>query len=144
MEIQQFEKRIKGLQDSAALFELTPPDESKSRHCRRELKLIKRLWDFVFFVESEIESWKKTPWPKIDCGSLEADCKNYGKDMRAFDKEVRMWTPYIYAENLLKNLMTSLRAITELRNPDIKERHWLELMHATKVRLLLSIIHPSF
>lgn len=39
-------------------------------------------------------------------------------------------------EATIKNLMTSLRAVTDLQNPAIKDRHWVELMMATKVNLL--------
>lgn len=48
-------------------------------------------------------------------------------------KMVRTWAPFIYIERLLKNLVTSLRAITELQNPAIRDRHWLELMKITGV-----------
>lgn len=40
---------------------------------------------------------------------------------------------YPAIEAVIKNLMTSLRAVTDLQNPAIKDRHWLELMMATKV-----------
>lgn len=51
------------------------------------------------------------------------------------DKEMRLWEPYLDTEGSLKNLMTSLRAITELQNPAIRERHWAELMATTNVRI---------
>jgi dynein heavy chain, axonemal len=38
-------------------------------------------------------------------------------------------------EGTIKNLMTSLRAVTDLQNPAIKDRHWVELMMATKVNI---------
>lgn len=41
--------------------------------------------------------------------------------------------PYMAVEATIKNLMTSLRAVTDLQNPAIKDRHWIELMMATKV-----------
>lgn len=41
--------------------------------------------------------------------------------------------PYLSIEGTIKNLMTSLRAVTDLQNPAIKDRHWVELMMATKV-----------
>lgn len=49
------------------------------------------------------------------------------------DKEIRNWPVYIYIENLIKNMMTSLRALIELQNPAMKDRHWKELMDVTKV-----------
>lgn len=35
----------------------------------------------------------------------------------------------------MKNMLTSLRAVGELQNPAIRERHWRQLMNSTKVSL---------
>lgn len=60
------------------------------------------------------------------------------------DKEIRDWTVYTYIDNLIKNMMTSLRALIELQNPAMKERHWKELMEVTNVILLnLEIYIPN-
>ena len=50
------------------------------------------------------------------------------------DKETRAWDAYNGAENAVKNMMTSLRAVGELQNPSIRDRHWTQLMQATGVR----------
>jgi dynein heavy chain len=62
--------------------------------------------------------------------------------MRVLDKDLRTWEAYIYTEMLIKNLLTSLYVITELQNPAIRERHWIELMVATKVIILTT--SPNF
>jgi dynein heavy chain len=49
------------------------------------------------------------------------------------DKEIRDLSVYTYIENLIKDMMTSLRALIELQNPAMKERHWAELMEVTNV-----------
>jgi dynein heavy chain len=69
---------------------------------------------------------------------METECKKFNKEMRAFDKEMRTWEAYLGAENEVKNMMTSLRAVTELQNPAIRERHWQELMKATGVKFSLT------
>lgn len=51
------------------------------------------------------------------------------------DKEIRDWSIYTYIENLIKNMLTSLRALIELQNSSMKERHWVELMEVTNVIL---------
>lgn len=139
LELNIMETQMKNLCDSAALFELNPPDDNKLRQCRKEIRMVKQIWDFVYAVESCVDDWKKTPWKKIDVEAMELECKNYGKQIRQLDKEMRSWNPYMHVEAVLKNLLTSLRAITELQNPAIRERHWIELMHATKVSYTPSI-----
>lgn len=49
------------------------------------------------------------------------------------DKEMRPWDTYITLEATVKNMLTSLRAVGELQNPAIRERHWNQLMASTKV-----------
>lgn len=136
------ETQVLSLHDSAMLFELNAPEETKLRLCRREVKMIKQIWDFFYAVTSCIEDWKKTPWKRINVEDMEQECKKFSKEMRTLDKDMRNWEAYIETEGMIKNLLTSLRAITELQNPAIRERHWVELMHATKVRLYFTISIP--
>lgn len=47
---------------------------------------------------------------------------------------MRNWDIYIKLETAIKNMITALRAVTELQNPAIRDRHWKQLMAATKVK----------
>jgi len=49
------------------------------------------------------------------------------------DKELRNCDAYQNLESTVRNMITSLRAVAELQNPAIRERHWEQLMAATKV-----------
>lgn len=100
-------------------------------HC--QCHSLQQLWDFVLVIESCVSTWKKSPWKKLDVEEIEQHCKKFSKDIRMLNKMVRHWTPFKYIEQLLKNLVTSLRAITELQNTAIRDRHWLDLMKATGV-----------
>lgn len=64
--------------------------------------------------------------------------------MKTLDKEVRVWDVYLGLESTVKNLLTSLRAVNELQNPAVRERHWQQLMNTTGVHHSLSrCILPS-
>ena len=56
------------------------------------------------------------------------------------DKEVKMWDVFTGLDALVKNMMTSLRAVGELQNSAIRERHWEEVMVATQVRFVFVTI----
>lgn len=60
---------------------------------------------------------------------------------------MRSWDTYTCLEATVKNMVTSLRAVGELQNPAIRERHWKQLMSSTKVRFIyfvfLSFIFES-
>lgn len=61
----------------------------------------------------------------------------YSKEMKMLDKEVRVWDVYTGLESMVKNLLTSLRAVNELQNSAVRERHWQQLMNTTGVRGML-------
>lgn len=92
-----------------------------------------QLWDYIFIVRTSIEDWKLTPWRKIDVENMDIECKKFAKDVRLLDKEMRSWDTYTMLESTVKNMLTSLRAVGELQNPAIRERHWIQLMASTKV-----------
>lgn len=98
---------------------------------------LQQLWDFVNVIESCVGNWKKTAWKRLDVEEIEQQCKRFSKDIRSLGKLIRSWQPFIYIEKMLRNLVTSLRAITELQNTAIKDRHWLELMKSTGVMMTL-------
>lgn len=118
---------------SASLFEVNVPDFKQLKQCRKEIKMLKTLWDYVIMVRSSIDDWKTTPWKEINVEQMDMDCKKFAKDIRSLDKEMRAWDTYLGVENVVKNMLTSLRAVSELQNPAIRERHWQQLMAATKV-----------
>lgn len=121
------------LENSAHMFEVQLPDFKQIKQCRKEVKLLKNLWDYAYVVQSTIADWKKTRWREINAEAMDTECKKFARDIRGLDKEMRAWDTYIGTENDVKNLMISLRAITELQNPHIRDRHWQELMHMTGV-----------
>lgn len=102
-------------------------------------RLSQQLWDFVYVIESCIKDWKSTPWHQIDTDDMENECRKFTRELRTLEKAVRVWQPYIYIENVLKELVSTFRAITELQNPAITERHWNELMLTTKVCITCSV-----
>ena len=55
------------------------------------------------------------------------------QDIRSLDKEMRAWDAFTGLDSLVKNMVTSLRAVGELQNPAIRDRHWEQLMQATQV-----------
>ena len=132
-EIFEMEDLMHKLQESAGLFEVNLPDYKQLKACRREVRLLKSLWDLIAIVRSSIEDWKTTPWLEINVEQMEMDCKKFAKDIRTLDKEMRAWDAYNGLDGTVKNMLTSLRAVSELQNPAIRDRHWQQLMNATKV-----------
>ncbi|XP_064351341.1 dynein axonemal heavy chain 9 [Camelus dromedarius] len=133
IEIQQMESTVASISKSASLFEVSVPDYKQLRQCRREICQLKELWDMIGMVTSSIHAWEATPWRNINVEAMELECKQFVRLIRALDKEVRAWEAFTGLETTVLNTLTSLRAVAELQNPAIRERHWRQLMQATGV-----------
>ena len=68
---------------------------------------------------------------------MDIDCKKLSKELRSLDKEMRAWDVYLGLEEELKKMITSLKAVGDLQNPAIRDRHWEELMEATQASYVL-------
>ncbi|CAG5911397.1 unnamed protein product [Menidia menidia] len=132
-QIREREAVMASLLESANLFEVTISEYKQLRQCRREVGLLKELWDMIMLVESSMSAWRTTPWRKINVEDMELECKRFSKDIRMLDKEVRAWEAFTGLDSRVKNILTSLRAVAELQNPAIRTRHWHQLMNATGV-----------
>ncbi|KAL2088081.1 hypothetical protein ACEWY4_016909 [Coilia grayii] len=131
------EGEMRGLQQTAELFEVTFPDYKQLRLCRAHTRLLKHTWDMVLFLKSSIEDWTKTPWKEINVEQMDMELRRFAKEMKTLDKEVRVWDVYAGLESMVKNMLTSLRAVNELQNPAVRERHWQQLMKTTGVSFVM-------
>uniref|UniRef100_A0A3P8NTX1 Dynein axonemal heavy chain 11 n=1 Tax=Astatotilapia calliptera TaxID=8154 RepID=A0A3P8NTX1_ASTCA len=131
------EMEMKKLQDTADLFEVSFPEYKQLRQCRSDIILVKAVWDMVVFVKTSIEDWTKTPWKEINVEQMDMELRRFAKEMKMLDKEVRVWDVYMGLESTVKNLLTSLRAVNELQNSAVRERHWQQLMNTTGVRFVM-------
>lgn len=137
-DLRELEQELKHLQESADLFEVAVPDYKQMKKCREEIKLLKELWDLIFNVQSSIADWVKTQWRQINVEQMDVELRRFSKEMLSLDKQVRSWDAYSGLDLTVKNLITSLRAVTDLQNPAIRERHWHQLMVATKVQFTMT------
>uniref|UniRef100_A0A8C0BA58 Dynein axonemal heavy chain 17 n=1 Tax=Buteo japonicus TaxID=224669 RepID=A0A8C0BA58_9AVES len=136
--IAAMESDMAALSKSAGLFEVSVPEYKQLKACHREVRLLKELWDMIVLVNTNIDDWKTTRWKDINVEQMDIDCKKFAKDIRSLDKEMRSWDAFTGLDNSVKNMITSLRAMNELQNPAIRDRHWQELMQATKVNFTMS------
>ncbi|NXG00005.1 DYH17 protein, partial [Sakesphorus luctuosus] len=136
--ITAMERDMAALATSASLFEVSVPEYKQLKMCRRELCLLKKLWDMVSLVNMSIDTWKTTKWNELNVEDMDIECKKFTKDIRSLDKDVKSWDAFTGLDSKMKNMITSLRAMSELQNPAIRDRHWQELVQATKVSFTMS------
>ena len=138
IEVLEMEQECEQLQESSTLFEVNTPDYKQLKACRREVIMLKQLWDTVDLVCSCIDDWKTTLWQDINVETMDIELKKFMKDIRTLDKEMRAWDAFTGIDSTVKNMVTALRVVGELQNPAIRDRHWQQLMQATKVHFIMS------
>ncbi|XP_074102149.1 dynein beta chain, ciliary [Cotesia typhae] len=137
-EVNELESELETLRASAAIHELQVQDYKEINQLRRELRLLKCLWDYVIVITSSLDEWNTTTWMKIDVEAMDLECKKLIRELRLLDKECKSWKLFTFIEAQVKNMMSSLRAVSELQNPAIRDRHWQELMAETRVKFTMS------
>nr|XP_035961168.1 dynein heavy chain 9, axonemal [Halichoerus grypus] len=130
-EIQRMESTMASISEAAGLFEVNVPDYKQLKQSRKEVCQLKELWDTIGMVTSSIHAWETTRWKEVNVEALDWECKRFARHIRNLDKEVRAWDAFTGLENMVLNTLTSLRAVAELQNPAIRERHWRQLTQAT-------------
>uniref|UniRef100_A0A803V436 Dynein axonemal heavy chain 17 n=1 Tax=Ficedula albicollis TaxID=59894 RepID=A0A803V436_FICAL len=137
MEIKQMESAMTSIYESAGLFEVVVPEYKQLKQCRKELCLLKELWDMISLVNSSLDDWQSTRWVDINVENMDLECKKFAREIRSLDKEMRAWDAFSGLDSKVKNMLTALKAVAELQNPAIRERHWKQLMQATGVRFVM-------
>ncbi|KAI5106110.1 dynein heavy chain 11, axonemal, partial [Silurus meridionalis] len=128
------------LQESCKLFEVSSPDFRQLGFCRRQIIVLKQLWDLLLCVQSIMDVWRETQWREINVEQMDAELKRLAKvsdsalEMQRLDKDARGWDVYAGLDHELKDLLTALRAVTQLQNTAMRERHWAQLAKAIKAK----------
>ena len=136
--VTEMEAENASLRKVADLFELGLPTYKQLNDCRREVGLLKSVWDLTAIVTYMFDSWKSTLWSDIDIDALDVKCRDLGKEIKKLDKEMKSWDVYIGLDSIIKNMVVSLRAVGELRNEAIRDRHWKQLMQVTGVQFIVT------
>uniref|UniRef100_A0A8B9MIW9 Dynein axonemal heavy chain 17 n=1 Tax=Accipiter nisus TaxID=211598 RepID=A0A8B9MIW9_9AVES len=137
IEIKQMESAMTSIYESAGLFEVMVPDYKQLKQCRRELCLLKELWDMISLVNTSLDDWQTTKWVDINVENMDLECRKFAREIRNLDKEMRAWDAFTGLDSKVKNMLTALKAVAELQNPAIRERHWNQLMQTTGVRFVM-------
>ncbi|XP_006154552.1 dynein heavy chain 11, axonemal [Tupaia chinensis] len=137
-ELEALEEEMLQMQESTRLFDVAPPEYKQMKQCRKEIKLLKGLWDVIIYVRRSIDNWTKTQWRQINVEQMDVELRRFAKEIWSLDKEVRVWDAYSGLEGTVKDMATSLRAVTELQSPALRDRHWHQLMKAIGVKFSIN------
>ncbi|KAI9142914.1 dynein heavy chain and region D6 of dynein motor-domain-containing protein [Paraphysoderma sedebokerense] len=138
LDVMAMENEAAALRKSSEIFEINVPQYKQLSDCRRDVGMLKQVWDLVGLVKFMFEEWRLTLWTEIDVDGMDGICRDLGKELRRMDKEIKGWDVYAGLDQMVKDMITSLRAVGELRSNAIRDRHWKQLMKTTGVTFVLT------
>ncbi|KAL7754360.1 hypothetical protein RI367_000341 [Sorochytrium milnesiophthora] len=138
MDVADMEGEAAALRKSSEIFEINVPQYRQLADCRRDVGMLKQVWDLVSLVTFMFAEWKTTLWTEIDVDGMDGKCRDLAKELRRMDKEIKGWDVYSGLDQMVKDMITSLRAVGELRSNAIRDRHWKQLMKTTGVTFVLT------
>ena len=118
----------KELNDVQELFDLTPTELPELKECRQELLLLKQLWDIVGHVKSQFADWMAQTFKLMTPDDLIEEAKKMQKQMKGMPLKCKSTGTYTGLETEVKDMLTTLPLVVELRNPAMRERHWRQLL----------------
>eukprot|EP00163_Fabomonas_tropica_P031151 TRINITY_DN730_c1_g2_i2.p1 TRINITY_DN730_c1_g2~~TRINITY_DN730_c1_g2_i2.p1 ORF type:complete len:4514 (+),score=1634.66 TRINITY_DN730_c1_g2_i2:234-13775(+) len=137
-EVEALNEEAQDLKRRQELFDLAVQAYKSIDKSRQELKLLKSLWDMIAAILSQLNEWKETPWEEVDTEDMELACRNFAKDIKGLDKRIRIYNGYVGLESYVKNFLTTLPLVQELRSPAMRSRHWKQLMTLTGVKFTIT------
>lgn len=134
-----FESGAAELNELEELFELPFSKYNEFIDTRRELKLLKIIWDFQALVNTTYESWQQLLWSAARIDSLEETNKklrDFLKQLGNQDQIMKGWGVFRSLENQMKDMATTLPLMSSLHSQAMRPRHWKALATVCKVKSL--------
>lgn len=104
--------------------------------------MVKDVWDTAVLCEEQFRDWRETLWNDIRTDLMEDGAKGFVKEVKTLNKKVRDEDVFRGVDNNVKNFLTSVPLVADLRSPAMRDRHWEQLMSTTKVHF--NVNDPAF
>ncbi|KAI0984910.1 hypothetical protein GJ496_004664 [Pomphorhynchus laevis] len=126
-------KEVSDLRETSAVFDMAIPEFKQLNQCKEELYAIKQLWDIIDIITSSMAYWRTTTWKDANIEMIEQTLKQKFllKELRGLSKACGKWDNFIRIESEVKNMLSAIRVISELKTDSMRDRHWNELMEST-------------
>jgi len=81
-QVQELEQELDKLNAQANIFEQPTTEFKQIKVARKELKLLKNVWDYFHIIESSLDDWKTTLWKKLNIEEIDQECKKFIRELR--------------------------------------------------------------
>ncbi|KAI0983477.1 hypothetical protein GJ496_000718 [Pomphorhynchus laevis] len=126
-------KEVSDLRETSAVFDMAIPEFKQLNQCKEELYAVKQLWDIIDIITSSMAYWRTTTWKDANIEMIEQTLKQKFllKELRGLSKACGKWDNFIRIESEVKNMLSAIRVISEVKTDSMRDRHWNELMEST-------------
>ena len=114
-------------------MQLVDPIMNMIKESIDDMIMVKDVWDTSMLCELQFVEWRQTLWNDIRTEVMEDGAKGFVKDVKALNKKVRDEDCFKGVDDAVKNFLISVPLVADLRSPAMRDRHWEQLMTATKV-----------
>ena len=139
-ELIAMEKEVKKHEELANMFDFPDhmlPLKEKMQTLKSELVMVKDVWDTSSLCEVQFQDWRTTLWADIRTDLMEEGAKAFVKEVKGLPKRIREEDAYRGLDASVKNFLTSVPLVADLRSPAMRDRHWEQLMDTTGVRFTI-------
>lgn len=84
-----------------------------------------------------LQDFRETLWDDIQTDVMEDAAKAFVKDVKSLPKRIREEPCFKGLDKCVKNFLTSVPLVADLRSPAMRDRHWEQLMETTKVQFTI-------
>jgi len=112
--------------------QLVKPASDNVEEMRSDLEEMKKLWDVMKNLEQFIKDQCDVLWCEMSMDDLDDGSKNQIKAVKNLHKNTRWCNAYKAADKKSKDFLNTVPLIQLLAAKCMRQRHWVELQHATK------------
>jgi dynein heavy chain len=76
------EQELDILNGQAITFEQPITEFKQIKIVRKDLKLLKNVWDYFHIIKSSLDDWKTTLWKKLNIEEIDQECKKFIRELR--------------------------------------------------------------
>ena len=129
--------KFKRLADIFEFPEVIAPIAETINDCQADLGVLRTVWKTTEKCETQFAEWRTTSWTEIKTDVMEMGTKGFIKEVKALPQRAKRYDVYSGIERSAKNFLICIPLVADLSSPDMRDRHWQQLMEKTGVKLVI-------
>ena len=132
-ELTKLEEEKQELTNAEKLFNLPISSYRELFVIQKEMKNLEKLYQLYEQQFKAREVWSETLWRDLDVQLLIDGIENYVKELKKMPREIKGMSLSKLIETNMKDFRESLPLMLDLKNEELRERHWRLLMKETNI-----------